>query len=58
VKLTTRLHLVPGLRVYGVIPPFLIHLSRYCTELSNGYVFVKWYLVKYRDNFIFTLILG
>jgi hypothetical protein len=39
VKLITHLHLVPRLRMRGAVPP---------------YVFMALFLVKCRDNFIFT----
>jgi hypothetical protein len=44
VKLTTRLHLMPRLRMRGAIPPF-----------PPQNVFTGWYLVKYREKFTFTL---
>jgi len=39
--MTIHLHLVPRSRMRGAIPPLL------------QYVFMEWYLVKYRDNFTF-----
>jgi len=44
VKLTTRLHIGPRLRMRGAIPPLL------------QYVFMACFLVKRRDSFPFTLI--
>jgi len=41
VKLTTHLHLVKRLRIYGAMP------------LLPQCVFKAWYLVKYRDSFTF-----
>jgi hypothetical protein len=41
VKLTIHLHLLPRFRMRGAIPPL------------SQYVFVAWYLVKYRDSFTF-----
>jgi hypothetical protein len=38
VKLTTHLHLLPRLRIFGAIPPSPI-------------VFIAWCLIKYRDAF-------
>jgi hypothetical protein len=43
VKLSTQLHLAPKSRMRGAILPL------------PKYVFMAWYLVKYRDNFTFTL---
>jgi hypothetical protein len=40
VKLTAHLHLVPRLRMYGAIP------------LLPQYVFMVWYLVKHRGNYL------
>jgi hypothetical protein len=42
VKLTTRLHLAPRIRMHGAVPPFTIVIMMFC-------------LVKYRNNFTFTL---
>jgi len=44
VKLATHLLLVPRSGMRGVIPTL------------PQYVFMAWYLLKLRDNFIFTLI--
>jgi hypothetical protein len=55
VKLATHLHLVPRLRMRGDIPP-LHHTSSWRgASLGDRCVFIAWYFVKYRDNFIFTL---
>jgi hypothetical protein len=36
--------------MHGAIPPF--HMSSFrCGKLSMQYVFMAWYLFKYRDNF-------
>jgi hypothetical protein len=49
---TIQLNLVPRLRVRGDIPP-LTRISPWRgSQLSTGYVFTTWYLVKYRDNFL------
>jgi len=56
-KLTTHLHLVPRLRMCGAIPllPQCIFMA-WCL-ISNGYIFMAWYIVKHRDNFTFTFLL-
>jgi hypothetical protein len=41
VKLTTRLHIVPRLRMRGGVFPL------------PQYVFMAWYLLKHKDNFTF-----
>jgi hypothetical protein len=45
VKPTTHLHIVPRLRMRGAIPP-LPQTSCCGVQLSTGYVFMVWYLVK------------
>jgi hypothetical protein len=42
-KLTTHFHLVPRLRIHAATTPL------------PQYVFMTWYLVKHRDNFVFTV---
>jgi len=43
-KLTTHLHLVPRLRMYGVVLPI------------PQYIFVAWYLLKHREYLTFTFV--
>jgi len=45
VKLPTRSHLVPSIRIRGAILPL------------PQYAFITWCLVKHRDNFSFTFML-
>jgi hypothetical protein len=45
VELATNLHLVPRLKMYGIIHPL------------PQYVFMAWFLVKHRDTFMFTNVL-
>jgi hypothetical protein len=55
VKLTTHLHPVPRLKMREAMPP-LPHTSSWrCTWLSNGCVFMSWFLVEHRDTSTFTL---
>jgi hypothetical protein len=51
VTLTTDLHLVKDSWSYTSTPRTPSWLRAY---LSTGYFFMAWYLVKHRDNFIFT----
>jgi len=53
VKVTTHLHLVARLGICGAVPP-LIFLRGVMLNESEGHVFMTWYLVKHRSNFIFT----
>jgi hypothetical protein len=43
-RLTTHVHLVPRLRMHGVLPPL------------PDYVFMAWWLVKHRDYFTLPLL--
>jgi hypothetical protein len=52
-KLTTHLHLVPRLR-HGAIQPLLNTSSWHSAQLSKGYFFMIWCLVKHKYNFTFT----
>jgi hypothetical protein len=38
----------------AAIPPLPNTSSWYGAQLSTGYFFTVWYLVKHRDNFTFT----
>jgi len=42
----------------GAIPPLPSTSSWRDAYLSNGYVFMAWYLVNHRDSFIVYLTLG
>jgi hypothetical protein len=44
VKLTTYLHLTPRIRICGAMLSIPQH------------VFMAWYLMKYRDNFVFNFL--
>jgi hypothetical protein len=53
-KVATHLHLVRRLKVHGAIPT-LPHTSSWRgAQLSKGYDFMLWFLVKHTDNFTFT----
>jgi len=44
VKLSTHLHLLPRLRMYGAISPLLHGFSWYGAQLSMKYI-MAWYLI-------------
>jgi hypothetical protein len=50
VKLITLLHIVSKL-MRGDVPPLSQYVFITVWWLSNGYVFMAWYLVKHKDNF-------
>jgi len=54
-KLTTHFHVVPSLRMRGVIPPLPYMSSCRGAYLSMRYIFMAWYLVKHRESFTFYL---
>jgi hypothetical protein len=49
---------MPRLRTRGAIPPLPTMFPRRSVQISTGYVFMVWYLVKHGNNFTFPVTLS